>query len=432
MQANAYVNNFTNAEKLLIAVLAIFPIGVLIFSSWMSASLFLSAAISIYILVKAPDARLNYSELSGDEKFWIKLILLTLILPIIAIIISQVLRQVFQDPDYDGPVRFLLAIPVLLVVWKKKLPLASYWRYTFAITLIAIAIALPFLPKTGWVQLLTGRLTTYFVNPIIFGRLSLTFGLLSLLSINLVKKDSWPIILLKIIGTALGVYFSIKSESRSNWIAIPIVFLFFLWLNGPKNKIHSTLWAIVISIVLLGSIYKASPVIQKRITEGISDITNYKMHEINPDTSIGIRISLARMAWHYFKIKPFSGWGENGIGEQINHPEISVYASEFTRKFPAAGFHNEFTNGAVESGVGGLISRILLFFVPMAFFINAWRKGITPRLACIGLTYVLSEFIGSLTLEVFEMMFTTSLYALFVASLMGVVLSELSKTKSTA
>ena len=419
------------SEKILITLLAIFPLGVLIISSWMSACLFLSAAMSIYLLVKS-NKQSNQLDCSKVNPRWVKLTVLMFVAPFLTILITQALRQNWHISDFDSPSRFLLAIPVFYVVWKKDLPLAKYWQYVFPLMLLVTLVAIPFLPKTGWVALIPDRLSTYFVNQIIFGRICLTFGLLSLLSINLVGKDRWFVILFKVLGTALGFYLSIKSEARSGWLAIPIIFFFFLWINGPKNKIVSTLVASLISVVVLGSIYQSSPKVQTRIAEAVSDISSYKMYEMNPDTSIGIRISSARMAWYYFNLRPLSGWGDKGFKDHINDAEISVYASEFTRNHPFAGFHNEFTNSAVKSGIWGIISTTLLFLVPLAFFISAWRKNIAPRLAAIGAAYVLCELISSMTLEVFDLKFTTSLYALLVACLMGSIFAAISKTKTTS
>lgn len=427
------------SEKLLITLLAIFPIGVLVINSWMSTCLFLSSAISIYLLVllkKESNTQVgranNLQNVKNISDVWSKFIVLTFIAPFLAILITQAFRNSWHAADFDSPSRFLLAIPVFYIVWKKEFSLEKYWQYTFPLTLIVILISLPLLPQTGWVAMIPERLTTYFVNQIIFGRICLTFGLLSLLSINLVTKDKWYVVLFKLLGTALGFYFSIKSEARSGWLAIPIVFFFFLWINGPKNKIASTIAAFLISFAILGGIYKSSERVQARIAEAVSDITTYKMQEMNPDTSIGIRISSARMAWYYFNLHPLSGWEKQDLKGHLNDPEISVYASEYTRSHPyLAGFHNEFTNSAVKSGIWGFISTTLLFLIPMAFFINAWRKGIALRIAVIGLAYVLCELISSITLEVFDLKFTTSLYALLVACLMGSISSAMSKTKIT-
>jgi len=51
----------------------------------------------------------------------------------------------------------------------------------------------------------------------------------------------------------------------------------------------------------------------------------------------------------------------------MNSPEITYFASPFTREFPVNGFHNEIVTSAVRSGVWGLMSSLLFLLLPIYF-----------------------------------------------------------------
>lgn len=407
-------------DKLLISLLAIFPIGSMVVAGWVSGLLFVCAAISIVITIKI------WKSLPKETaNRWAQLIALMLCSPILAILISQAFRQDWIIRDYDGPSRFLLALPIFFICWKKNFSLEKYWQYAIPATLIITLITLPLLPKTGWGIDLT-RVGTFFVDPLTFGRVCLTLGLLSLFTINLCQKDKWFSIVFKLMGAAVGFYLSIKSGSRTGWLAMPFVFFLFLWTYGPKNKLLSTISALVISVSAVGATYHYSPIVKERVSLAIDEISTYKMHEMNPDNSVGMRISFARMGWYYFNLQPLSGWGDKGFKEHLNDPEISQYATQFTREFAyGARFHNEFTTNAVQNGIWGIISTTLLFFVPLGLFISTWRRGISPRLSAFGVAYVVCEFISGMSTEVFNLKFTASLYAILIAGLMGSILAKL-------
>ena len=411
---------YSNPEKLLIVLLAIFPVGTMLVKGWMSGFLFACAAISIFITFQI----WKNTPTNESANKWAKVIALMLVSPILAILISQAFRQDWIVRDYDGPARFLLALPIFYVCWKKDFSIEKYWQYAIPATLIITLVCLPLLPKTGWGNEPT-RVATFFVDPLTFGRICLTLGLLSLFTINLCEKDKWFSIAFKLIGAAIGFYLSIKSGSRTGWLAMPFVFFLFLWSYGPKNKILSTITALVISVAAVGATYQYSSIVKDRITQAVDEVRTYKLHEMNPDNSVGMRISFARMGWYYFNLQPMAGWGEKGFEKHLDDTEISQYASKFTRDFAyGALFHNEFTTNAVKSGIWGIISTALLFFVPLALFIGTWRKGTSPRLTVFGVAYVMCEFISGMTTEVFNLKFTASLFAVLIAGLLGSILAK--------
>ena len=174
------------------------------------------------------------------------------------------------------------------------------------IGLILTLISTAFLPGYyGVINLFdSSRLAIYFVDPLTLGYLSLTLGMLSFFGINMYSKNRWFVIILKIIGAAVGFYISLKTQSRTGWLAIPLALFLLLWLHGPKNKILSTFIALIISGVLTISIYQASPAVQNRVHDALVDLQDYKLDQVNSESSIGERISFARMSLYYYKLSP--------------------------------------------------------------------------------------------------------------------------------
>jgi O-antigen ligase len=77
----------------------------------------------------------------------------------------------------------------------------------------------------------------------------------------------------------------------------------------------------------------------------------------------------------------------------------------------------------LRSGIFGLIAGLLLFFAPMGIFIQQLRQNSQNIAAQVGLAFVLGLFICSLSIEVFNLKYTTSFYALMLACLGAQALS---------
>jgi O-antigen ligase len=208
----------------------------------------------------------------NQEKFWPALILLTLMLPLISAIISSGLRGELIWADFDAQSRFFLGALVFYAIFRNNLDPVRYLQYSIPIGLILTIVGAGFLPGYyGETNLFDGsRLAIYFVDPLTLGYLSLTLGILSFFSIHLLSKDRWYVVALKLVGTVLGFYISLKTQSRTGWLAIPFIIFLMIWLHGPKNKIQSSVIALVASLVFTIGIYQASPTVQNRVGAAVA------------------------------------------------------------------------------------------------------------------------------------------------------------------
>jgi O-antigen ligase len=394
------------------------PLGLLIVKSWIGGWLFFQSLLALILTLKSKE---NLRKYFANK--WSILLFTTFSLPLLAILNSQFLNNSWEWRYYDSPSRFLFAIPLIIYIWQSKIKLQPLFEFTFPLTLIVTFIALPFLPKLGW-GADPSRLATYFVDPLTFGRISLTFGLVSLAFINFKNKSVISNLVL-LIGFFLGLYLSVKSGSRTGWLAAPIVFIFLFVMYVPfKNKFASLCIALLISITGTLTIYKSSSTVNQRVNLAIHEISSYQLKQLNPDNSVGMRISFFRIGLHYFSERPIAGWGDKGFKENINSPEISFFSSNFTRELALnAGFHNEFITNMVRSGILGLLSSLLLIGTPLIIF---WKLlALNRQLAIAGVTYVVCELISGLSTEIFNLKFTAALYTFNVSVFLGLALQTL-------
>ena len=410
-------------NKSLLCLLSILPLGLFTVKGWASGLSFACAALAILIIT----SRSLNPKMNEQDAFWIQLLLLMFTLPLFFVMLSSALRGEWIWANFDSASRFFIAAPIFYVVFRNKIRPTHQWQYLIPIGLILTLISTAFLPGYyGVINLFdSSRLAIYFVDPLTLGYLSLTLGMLSFFGINMYSKDRWFVIILKIIGAAVGFYISLKTQSRTGWLAIPLALFLLLWLHGPKNKILSTFIALIISVVLTISIYQASPTVQNRVHDALVDLKNYKLYQVNSESSIGERISFVRMGFHYYKLSPLYGWGLQGYMVHANDPELVVFASESTRASPGRGslFHSEFTTNAVAYGLLGIIYTLLIFFAPLTLCIYQWARGVNPRLCAFGIVYLLCEIVSSLSTEIFGLKFAASFHAVFLACLCAELLS---------
>ena len=400
-------------------LLAASPLFLLTMKGWISGILFASSALAIVILLSVVTKRDSPIFPGRDNWLWCFVILFSL--PVAAIFLGQSGRQEYAWRDYDSPARFLLSVPILLVLFQHRCDMLKWLVYTIpAATFITVA-AVMLNPNDVWEPQGNIRASRHFVDPIKFGSLSLTLGLCCFLSIDLYERDKWWMRLYKGTGFIAGVYLSVLSGSRTGWMAIPLVLV--LWLNLRMTRYRAA--AIISVLLLLGGTYLFSTTVQQRLDLAGQQILSYQWNAANPATSVGDRLSFLRMAVFLFMQKPWSGFGDQGFVEFINHPELNRYALQETQEQALrSGFHNEIAINMVRSGVWGLLSSSALFVLPAVLFIRSLKSASLQikNIGMLALGYLVCTFISGLTIDVFNLKFMASFHALmftcFISSLL--------------
>lgn len=403
------------------------PIFLLTYSSWSSIVLIFGCIFCIAYFIFCKNF-LNIKYISSDNRRFLLACLIVLFAPIFAVFASSYLRSDFHDYEFDSPSRFLLASLFLIFAIKTRADIAKYLQYTIPIALITTFLHQLFFqqPKLWGVD----RMSTYFADPLVFGYISLTFGLMSLASINLISKDSPPLILTKISSFGIGIYLSIMSGSRTGWLAIPIV-IGILWLDKIKTSNHKiniryTFILTSIATVFLISAFTLSSTSKERLNLAFQELSEYSWKGIAPDTSVGQRITFIRIAADLFVKYPTSGVGDTAR-KSFEMPEIiETYASPASIHMALhAGFHNQIVTNSIRYGIFGGVAAIMLFLVPLLIFIHQYKKGtnINRYNSLVGIVFITCFFVSSLSTEVFDLKYMASFYAVMISLLCASAIS---------
>ena len=182
----------------------------------------------------------------------------------------------------------------------------------------------------------------------------------------------------------------------------------------------------VLGSVSMVAAYIFLPDLHQRGSAALHEFSTY-FSANNLDTSVGIRISMARVAIVLMIENPLSGL-KDGVMPALNTiPSIQPFYSDLLQQLIRdTGTHTEILAQGVRSGIWGLISSTVLFFAPGWLFL-ARISHQNPRIrtaAIIGFTLVLGLFITSLTIQIFNLKYTSSFYALMIAVLAAQALQK--------
>ena len=417
------INNANIFNKLLSLLVLISPVFFLTIKHWTNLVVLFLFICCLYLLAvdKKPNSALSLSGV------WVKLICAMFIAQFAAVAISQLFRLDFYSPNWDAPLRLVLCIPIFLAIALGGLGAFSsqsiglHWlTLVFPVTLIWTLFFRINWP-TSWGAV---DLTTYFVDPLSFGSYTLLFSLLTLLGIS----EYWSKLgfvqrCVCVLGIFSGFYLSLKSGSRTGWLNIPVFFgIWAYFVLKPKLGFKKTIFLTVVFISLLFVMLLSNGYLLDKFILGWKEISNYKLNQVNADTSVELRLSFYRMGITYFLERPFAGWGDLAWMAQMNRPELAQYASEYARESPKHGFHNEIITNSVRSGIWGFISSIAFLCVVFLRAIQGLKLKSTGEHRIISLTllvFISHLFIAGLTTEITNLVFLSSFIGLTLAVLLG-------------
>lgn len=417
-------------NRLGLFLLTSFPIFTLIIRGWTSALLFFCLAISLLYLAKSHC--LNYSVFREEfykNNRYLLLIALPFSIPVVSILLTSLAKQQFSWTDLDGPSRYIFATVFLLFLLRYKPAIEKYLIFSITLMPVVTTLLIHFLEKKGWSAALP-RTTIYFIDPITFGSLCLSFGMLSLVLMS-EKQTHKSTFIWYGLSALCGFYLSISSESRTGWLAVPIALFLILKIRLGISYIKTFILSAVIITTASFALYQSSDVFHSRLNMVSEEINSYQWKEGSNATSIGERISYIRMGWHLILQRPLTGWANLDLTPELESPEFSKFAAPSTRLgVKGGGFHNEFINNGVKYGVLGLVFSVLLFLGPAVFFFQILKTQSNNRYALLAIVYITAQAISSLSYQVLDFKFTASLYALMIVTLSYSALSKLATSKS--
>ena len=410
------VKNSLATNRIIMLILLCYPVLLLTVQGGMNVLFFLLLILSVFCLYRAPES------LHKDQ--WDAYTLafaLAMASPIFAVFLSQSYHGEFTARSYDGPSRFLLAIPIYLALRQIKISTLTMLQYGLPLGAISALLVVfivadhqPFFPRAG----------NTFVNPIHFGDLALIMGFLSLFSINWAGRDPLYIVILKSLGLLAGLFVSVQSESRGGWIAIPVVLLTWLIIQNKERGLLRLLMAMVPPLLFGITSYFLINIIHQRVDEVYSDIV--AAWHGNLDTSIGIRLQLWETALYLFRENPIFGVGPNGYAPLMSTLTQSGLITEMAAYNGRGEVHNFIFASMARLGIFGLLSALAIFFVPFVIFIKATKSDLATqrKAAMMGICLVLGFFIFGLSVETFNLKMVAAFYSLTLAVLLAIATNK--------
>lgn len=404
-------------------LLACAPLFVLTVPKWSSAVLFTGALLSVLLLWSGtlPEARL-----APAARGWARAVVAALCAPILAVALSALLRGDPYPAPFDAPSRFLLGIPLFIFVLRARVDVHRLLRWLLPAALLAALLSLELLGRED--RFPEGRDTTTVVDPLVFGYLSLTFGLMCLASITprQWREREWASLAWRVLGVALGFYLSLRSGSRTGWIAVPVVVGVWLYLHWGRGHPARSLAVLLVAAAAPVLAYFALPTVEARVDEAWLQFTSYNWTGVAPYSSVGLRITFLRIAADSFALHPFAGMGDTSRLPVHLLPTFPYASPEAREAAFHAAFHNQVVSNAVRYGIGGLLATAALLLVPLALCARQLRHRnlVNRQNAALGFAFSACIVLSSLTTEVVDLKFLASFYTAMVALLCGAALAE--------
>lgn len=284
----------------------------------------------------------------------------------------------------DGPSRFILCIPIFILILRYPPPFS--WISTSLVIASYIAGIAALILVFYYGQDRAFRSGHDFLSkgymPIQSGNIAMTFGIICLpIAIYHLKKSAFIISIVCSFGAAFGISASYLSGSRGGWVFVPIAILFLLYMNRTAvQKNSKTLVAFIILTIptlLMLTMINITPTMQEkesRIDDISQDINTYTGG--NPDSSTGIRLELWRDSVYTFMEAPLVGVGYKERLElrDLRQKDGLIILPDWARNSHA---HNQYFEALSVRGLLGFIGLMGIFIAPLFVFRKMYRDGNT-------------------------------------------------------
>lgn len=334
--------------------------------------------------------------------------------PLVLTALSQVVHGEFEVRYLDPPLRLALGGALLVYLHDRRIDWlrAAGLAVPTSLFLCAALIYAPGAGRYDWGE----RIASYFMDPLMLGQHAAIMGFMSLFLVA--PEDTPRQRSLKVAGWIVGLFIALSTGSRTGWMMIPILTLIWLAragrLRGPRHTVHALFMMAVAAIVLYG----ASSVVRVRLDQLVADLTAY-FSAGDPDTSIGTRLSLYRVAWAAFLERPFTGWGFASVPTPDQLPGTGpLWTPAIQTALVHHGTHSEWLQHMMRMGVLGFLGRAMLYLIPLIMFARVCRagSGAQRNAGYLGLVVVIGYLTASFTSEVSNLVYLSTFYGLMLAA----------------
>lgn len=420
------------AERLVPAaalLLCAAPLFVLTVNGWSSGILFLAALLSCAMLA---GGGLPRAELAPPERRWARAMVVVLVAPLASVLFAAALRGDTYLPQFDAAARLLLGIPILLLVVRLRIDAATRLVWVLPVSLaITLAWRLVEGQPPNWPAT---RMTASFTDPLVFGYVSLAFAMMCLVSIapgDWRPGNRWSV-LLRVVGVLLGLYLSVRSSSRTGWLALPVVVGLWLHVHWGRRHRAAAAAALVLAVLAAVGAYLLLPTVHQRVTLGFREVLDYSWSGVAPHTSVALRITFLRIAADLVMLHPWAGVGDTAHAAPAAANSFSYASPDAVRIAFGAAFHNQIVTNTVRSGIGGLLATTVLLLAPLVLCARRIARADAGhcRNALMGFAFFTTFFVSSMSTEVVDLKYMASFYAVMTAVLCGATLARRDAAKS--
>ena len=403
------------------AVILLFPALSIAVKKGANASLMLAAALSLVLLVP----RLG-SRLSGDAGRFpepVRTYAFAMLSPLLILVAVQTLHGgSWAVGAINSSARFVLAVPVVLVVWRMGRAVIPWADPAFAVGGIAAGAVMLLLPRE-WSPGL-GRWGSAFLDPINFGGLALLLGVLSLLSVDWYRRDPTPMRVLKIAGFACAFVASVPTGARGPWLALMVLIpvLALTTLRRQTVGLRLAIWTSVAA--LLFAAFVSVDAFRGRFDLMALDLGSF-FSGGDRDTSPGIRLQIWRAALMAFAEQPLLGLGGGGFARAVDAYVGLGVLSPLAAEAARAEMHNSYLAYAADFGIPGLAAIVAVFAVPAALFLRRLgAERVRARAALMGISIVVMYAACALTVDVFALKMMAAFYATATAVVAAIAFGD--------
>ena len=321
--------------------------------------------------------------------------------------------------DLDTPSRLILVLPIFFFLRNIRLSL-NWLMWGIAVGAILAGLARNSLLTIPIISV------DFYMHPGFFALISSILGFSSLMLLG--KNNSFFLNIALVLGFALGLLGSLLTgtSARGVWIAefftlILIIFVNPLAWNKKRIFVSTFLFIAIFSIAYL----IPQTAVESRINNAVNNTISWVKSD-NANTSTGARLEMWKASYKIIKSSPLIGVGEDNFQKHlkllIKKGEIDEFVGQFS--YP----HNEYLTTLVEQGVIGLISLLLVLFIPLKYFLVVVKHGKSTLQqkysSSIGLVLIFHYIFYSFTEAVMARQFVVLFFATLLVLVMGYTTSE--------
>ena len=316
---------------------------------------------------------------------------------------------------FDGPSRFVLAIPTYLAIRMSRANPDAFVKGVIVGTTSAGVFSIYQFFVMG------NERPGGFINPISFSNILFLLICMSMAPIPLPRTWYW----LRLLGVGLGAVAVVLANTRGTFLAVPIL----TWMMGPwffRRRPGLKKWSVLAPLAVVG-VLLLIPHSQQRIIH-ITSLELTSMREPGSSiTSIPERLERMKAAWILFERHPWFGVGFDQYMSEVRRLEDEGVVGGISA--PGTHAHNNYLHLAAEMGIAGLS----IFLLQLGSIYATGRYCCRRGLVDVGLMlkiYSVGQGIYSLTASQFSINITCTFFAMTSTVLMALAFNELERDRA--